>query len=594
MTAFARLKPGVQLKEAQADLATIASRLEKAYPEAYPKAYGYGIQAAPLRDDLTRRARTTFLVLLGGAGLVLLIACANVANLLLARLLKVQRELAVRAALGASRSRLVRQLLTESVMLSLAGGILGLALTPWAVRLLTSFAERFTTRAAEVKIDLPVLLFTFVVSIGTGILFGLAPAFSSKDDVTSAIKDGGGRSTSSKGRQKLRSGLVVGQVAVSFMLLMAAGLMIRSFVKLLEVNPGFNPTRLLTMRVTPNFTRYRSAAESIALSHKILERVGEVPALESVSLASNFPFNPQGVLTGPSTNPLEVEGKPQAKGELAPVVDITVVSPEYFGTIRQLLLDGRNFSGHDDTKAPLVGIINQTMARHRWRNENAIGKRVSIDGGRSWTKIIGIVADTKEYGLSRPMADELYISVDQAGFPGNLVVRTPLDSAAASPLIQKVLHGIDPQLAVDRVATVDHLEQEWVASPRIVTILLGLFATLALVISATGTAAVMALSVSQRTREVGVRMALGASHHSIVRMIVQQGLRLTLAGTVLGISGAVMLTPLLSSLLYATRPNDAVTYTAVLLIFLIVGLVACFLPARQVTSIDPVIALRQE
>jgi putative ABC transport system permease protein len=594
MTAFARLRPGVALEQAQADLSTIASRLEKAYPEAYPKAYGYGISAAPLRDDLTRRARTTFLVLLGGAGFVLLIACANVANLLLARLLKLERELAVRTALGATKIRLMRQLLTESVLLSLAGGALGLALAPPAVKLLTRFAERFTTRAAEVKIDEPVLLFTLLVSIGTGLLFGLAPALSSKEQLSEALKEGSGRTTGSRSRQRLRSGLVVAQVAVSFTLLVGAGLMIRSFVKLTEVDAGFNPDRLLTMRVTPNFSHYKTFNQSVVLSRDILRRVGEVGAVQSVSLASNFPFNPSGVASGPGTTPFEIEGKPQSKGELAPVVDITVVSAGYFETIRQLIVEGRDFNGHDDSKAPKVTIVNQTMAHHRWPGEDAIGKRVKLTGSDEWTKIIGVARDTKEYGLSRPISDEMYLPVEQSGFPGSLLVRTSIDPQALTPLVRKALHDVDSQLAIDKVATIDTLEQEWIASPRVITILLGLFAALALAISATGIAAVMALSVSQRTRELGVRMALGASQRTVVRMIVRNGLKLALAGTVVGVAGALTLTPLLSSLLYGTGPKDAITFIGVLLLFLAVSMVACFVPARQVTSIDPVIALRQE
>ncbi len=592
MTAFGRLKPGVRLEQAQADLSTIASQIERAYPDVYPKKYGYGIAAAPLRDELTRRARTTFLVLLGAAGFVLLIACANVGNLLLARLLKLERELAVRTALGASKMRLMRQLLTESVLLSLAGGGLGLALAPSAVRLLAKFAEQFTTRAPEVRIDGPVLLFTLVISIATGLLFGLAPAFSSAQQVSEALKQGSGRATASRGRQQLRGLLVVAQVAVSFMLLIGAGLMIRSFIKLEQVNPGFNPDRLLTMRLSPSFTK--TSSQFLTLAHNILRRVGGVGTVRSVALASNFPFNPAGIASGPSTTPFEIEGKPQSKGELAAIVDITVVSPDYFATIRQPILEGRNFTEHDDADAPGVGVINQTMAHHRWPMEDPTGKRVTFDGGKTWIKIIGVVGDTKEYGLARPMGDELYLPLNQAGFVGNLVVRTALDPLTVSPLIRSALHEVDPQLAVDQIATVESLEHESFASPRVMTMLLGLFAALALVISASGIAAVMALSVSQRTRELGIRMALGAERDSILAMVVRQGLGLAFIGTAVGIVGAIALTHLLSSLLYATSPTDVFTFIAVSGVFLSIAALACFIPARQVTSIDPLIALRQE
>ncbi len=594
MTAFGRLKPGVSLEQAQADLSTIAARLEKAYPEAYPKQFGYGIRVASLRDDLTRRARTIFLVLLGAAGFVLLIACANVANLLLARLLKLERELAVRTALGATKARLIRQLLTESLLLSIIGGALGLLLAPPAVTLLSRFAERFTTRAAEVSIDAPVLAFTFLVSIVTGILFGLAPAFSSGQQVGDALKQGIGRATTTRARQRLRSALVIGQVAVSFILLIGAGLMIRSFVKLQQVNPGFNPDRLLTMRLTADFSRYKTNEDFTALGRNVLRRVEGVGAIESAALASNFPFNPQGIAGGPSNTAFEIEGRPGSKREMARIVDITVVSPGYFHTIRQPLVNGRDFSQHDDAKSLKVAVINQAMARHRWPMTDPVGKRVTFDGGKSWVKIVGAVGDAREYGLDQPARDEIYLPTDQAGGAGNLVVRTALDPMVIAPATQSALREVDPQLAVDQISTIERLQHESITSPRVTTMLLGLFALLALVISASGIAAVMALAVSQRTHELGIRMALGASRNSVLQMIVRQGLALAVAGTLAGLAGAIALTRLLGSLLYATSPMDIFTFLAVSVLFMAVAGTACFIPAKQVTGIDPVIALRHE
>ncbi len=326
--------------------------------------------------------------------------------------------------------------------------------------------------------------------------------------------------------------------------------MARSFVKLMQVNPGFNQDRLLTMRLTPNFSRYQTRTQLLVLSRNILRRVGEVPGVQSRALASNFPFSRVGVVSGPGWTPFQIEGKPQSKGALAPAVDITIVSWAYFQTIHQPILSGRDFTEHDEFKSPSVAIINQTMAHHRWPAEDPIGTQISFDGGDHWIKVVGIAGDTKEYGLSQPVNDEVYLPDEQAGFTGNLVVRTSADPTTFSLLIRKALHDIDPQLAIDQVATVESLEQEWAASPRVITILLGLFAMLALAISATGIGAVMALSVNQRTRELGVRMALGASQPSVVRMIVGNGFRLALAGTIVGIAGAVALTPLMSSLLY--------------------------------------------
>ncbi|MEP6539063.1 MAG: ABC transporter permease [Bryobacteraceae bacterium] len=594
MTVFGRLKPGVPLEKAQADLATVAGQLGNAYPDAYPKSAGYSIAAEPLQNDLTRRAKATLLVLLGAAGFVLLIACANVANLLLARLLKLERELAVRAALGASRARLVRQLLTESVLLSITGGALGLAIAPFALDVLINFAGRFTTRAAEVTIDGPVLLFTFFISLVTGVLFGLAPAFSSGRHVSESLKMGSGRTTSSRGRQYLRSGLVIGQVAVSFMLLIGAGLMIRSFLKLQEVDPGFNTSHLLTLRLSPSFSRYTTPQQFINLWDNVLRNTKAVGGVESAALASNFPFSPNGVANGPGNVAFEIEGRLVSKGELAPQVDTTIISSDYFQTIQQPLVTGRDFTDHDDAKALKVAVINQTMARHRWPSEDPIGKRITFDHGDTWITISGVIADAREYGAQRAITDEIYLPLAQSAFAGNLVVRTSIDPMSVSSLIRAAIHSVDPQLAVDRVETIERLRGESVAAPRVTAILLGLFAMLALIISASGIAAVMALSVSQRRQELGIRMALGATRESIVRMVVGQGLTLALVGTVFGIAGAIALTRLLAALLYATSPTDMLTFCGVSAIFLSVAAVACFIPARQVTGIDPLIALRQD
>jgi len=594
MTVFGRLKPGATLANAQADLSTIAKQLERAYPDAYPKGAGYGLAVAPLQDELTRRARSVFLVLLGAAGLVLLIACANVANLFLARLLKLERELAVRSALGAGRLRLMRQLLTESLLLSTAGGALGLLLAPIAMRLLMKFAERFTTRADEIRLDTPILLFTLAVSLGTGLLFGLAPAFSSIRGSGDALKQAGGRVTASRGGERLRAGLVLAQVAVSFMLLIGAGLMIRSFLRLEEQNPGFNPDRLLTLRITPSFSHYTQAGQLQTLWDNVLRRARAIGGVESAALCTNFPFNPQGIATGPGSTTFEIEGRPVSKGELAPLVDATVISDGYFETIRQPLASGRTFTPFDDSKAKLVAVINQTMARHRWPGEDPIGKRVKFQGNNGWTQIVGVIADAHEYGLGRPVEDELYLPLDQSGFAADLVVRTSFQPTSLVPLVRAAIHDVDSRLALDQIATIESLQSDSVASPRVTAMLMGLFAILAMVVSASGIAAVMALSVSQRAHELGVRMALGAQRNTIIYMVVRQGLLLALGGTAIGIAGALALTRLLSSLLFDTSPTDAFTFTAISLLFMTVAAVASFVPARQVTAIDPLIALRQE
>ncbi|HME09831.1 MAG TPA: FtsX-like permease family protein, partial [Bryobacteraceae bacterium] len=489
--------------------------------------------------------------------------------------------------------RLLRQLMTESLLLSLAGGLLGLALAPPTVHLLSQFAERFTTRASEIHIDAPVLLFTFLISMVTGILFGLAPAFSARTDVSEALKQGAGRTTTSRGGQRLRAALVVAQVAVSFVLLIGAGLMIRSFLRLVQENPGFNSTRLLTMRITPNATHY-SHDQQAPLGRTILAKVRGLPGVESAAMATNFPFNPGGVASGPGSSDFQIEGRPVSKQELAPRTDANGVSDGYFETIRQASIEGRTFTARDDEKSLPVAVVNQAMVRHRWPSESPIGKRVSFDNGATWIKIVGIVGDAKEYGLSHPVGDEIYVPVAQFGFVSDLVVRTTMEPMAVWPSIRGGLRQVDAQLAVDQVDTVEHLEAEYLTSPRVTTLLLGLFAGLALLVSAGGIAAVIALSVRQRSNELGIRMALGASKESILAMVVRQGVLLALGGAVLGVVGALALTRLLGSLLYATSPTDTFTFGAVFVLFVGVATVASLFPARQVTSIDPLIALRQE
>ena len=594
MTAFARIRPGAPVEQVQADLSTVASQMEKSNPDVYPASYGYSMHVAPLREDLTRRARTTFLVLLAAAGLVLLIACANVANLLLARLLKLGRELAIRSALGAGKGRLVRQVLIESVLLSLGGAALGLLLAPAALSLLTKFAERFTTRAGEIRLDTPVLLFTLLIALATGILFGLAPALSLNKNSGEALKQAGGRATVSRGGNRLRGALVVAQVAVSFTLLIGAGLMIRSFARLMQVNPGFSADHLLTMRLSPNFSRIRGREQGIALSKNILQRVSSISGVQSAALASNFPFGPGGIASGPGSVGFVIEGRPVSTGELAPLVDTTIVSADYFQAIRQPITAGRGFTDHDDANSVQVAVINQTMKNHRWPNEDPVGRRISFDQGQHWVQIVGIAGDVREYGLDRPPGDEVYQPVLQSGFPGSLVMRTQADPMSMAAGVRAVLHDVDSQLAVDQVQTLERWEQESFATPRVTTILLGLFAGLALLISAAGIAAVIALSVTQRTSELGLRMALGASRESVVAMVLQQGLTMVAVGIAAGIAGSIGLTRLLSSLLYATSPTDSTTFGAVALAFMAVAAAACFVPALQVTTIDPLIALRQE
>jgi putative ABC transport system permease protein len=589
---FARLKPGVRPEQAQADLSVIASQIATAHPDVYPPSSGYSLGLDTLKYDLTHDAHTAFLVLLGVAAFVLLVACANVANMMLARLLKLEKEMAVRAALGAGKMRLLRQLLTESVLLSVTGGVLGLAIAPLTLKMLAGFAARFTPRAAEVRLDTPILLFTLLVSLATGILFGLVPALSPWKGAGDSLLHGA-RTTSGRARQTLRASLVVAQVAVSFVLLIGAGLMIRSFLKLGRENPGFDPVHVLSARVGIPGYRYQTPASRRLVRDNITRKVEAIAAVESVAWASGVPLSPGSLQFGPNNQDFEIEGRPVSKGALAPIVDIMWVDPNYFPTIRQALVKGRNFNAHDDQASIPVVVINQAMARHRWPNEDPIGKRITFDHD-TWVTIVGIVGDTREYGLNHPAQDEAYLPADQNGFVSSLVVRAGIDPEAVLPLVRTAIREVDPFLPVDQVATLPRFEYESLAPSRLMTILLAIFAGLAVLISASGIAAVMALNVSQRTHELGVRLALGAPQSAILRLVIRHGLVLAVAGTAAGAAGAVALTRLLSTLLYQTDPTDAAVFLAVSVVFLAVATFACYVPARQVTSIDPLNALRQE
>jgi putative ABC transport system permease protein len=438
----------------------------------------------------------------------------------------------------------------------------------------------------------------------------LAPAFSSSKRAAESMKQGNGRTTGSRGRQALRSGLVVTQVAVSFMLLIGTGLMLRGFIKLTEVNPGFRTDHLFTLRLTPNFAKYDlmgtgNQSSIPTLIDSITRHIKAINGVESATLVSNVPLSPSGIASGPGFNDFLIFGRPLSQGQLAPTVDITVTDSNYFQTIGQPVVAGRFFTEHDDSKSVPVAVVNETMARRNWPSSDPVGQRIAFAfKPDAWITIVGVVSDTHEYGLAKPTKSEIYMPMAQnfpntvtatvGGFTGNLILRTAYDPSAAAPLVRAALRDVDPFMGLDQIGTIENFQYESMAAPRVTTTLLGVFAALALLISTSGIAAVMTLSVTQRTRELGIRMALGAERRSIVAMVVRQGLWLALLGVAAGICGAMALTRLLSSLLYATSPTDVLTFLTVSLVFLAVGAAACFVPARQVTAIDPLTALREE
>lgn len=594
MSVFGRLKPGVTEAQAQSDLAAIAARMKQQYPENYPANRGFQLASASLREALTKDARPTFLVLLGTAGLVLLLACANVANLTLSRVMRREREMALRSSLGASRGRLVRQLLTENTLLSLLGGLFGIGFAALSLQLLISFAERFTPRASEITLDGFVLLFTVIVSVVTGVAFGLLPALATRTNLALTLKEGSGQASAGALRQRLRSGLVVAQVAISFMLLIGAGLMMRSFIKLQQVSAGFDPEKVLVMRTSPNWSKYSTAQQYRDFSQHLLEKVKTVPGVLTAAMTTNYPLNPQGIANGPSKRNFIIEGQANADTEQLPYADPRIISPDYFLTLRQPLVKGRFFTAADHEKAMQVAIINQALARHRWGNDDPLGKRISFDRGTTWLTIVGIVGDSKSYGLTQEAADEAYAPIAQAGGAGFLLIRSAADPVSLVRQLRAAVYDLDAETAIDHVRTLEESRSEALASPRLTTLLLGLFAVLALLITATGLAGVIALSVSQRTHELGIRLALGASPRNILLMVLRQGMQLVLLGLGVGLLGALALTRVMNKLLFAVAPTDPLTWLAVSVVLAVVAALACFVPARRVTLIDPLQALRSE
>jgi predicted permease len=593
LRAFARLTPGATLAGAQKDLADLAARMAKDNPGSYPASIKMTLRPMPLREELTRQARPTFLMLAATVGLVLLIACANVANLTLSRLVRREREMALRSALGAGKGRLARQLLTESVAVALVGGALGLAVALAGRQLLVLFAARFTPRAAEIAIDGPVLLFTFGVSLVAGIGLGLIPALSSRRSLVSALQDGRDPAAAAPGRLRMRNALIVAQVAISFVLLAGAGLMLRTLWKLRQIDPGFKTERVLTSRLDLNFTRYRDREKQLDFNERLLSRLAAEPGVVTAALAGRFPLA-EG---GPSSGRFRIDGRPPVAEETLPRADFQRVSADYFKTIGVPVLQGRGVADADRDNAPKVAVVNKTMAAHYWPGKSPIGERIGVNGNApeeiDWLTIVGVSGDVRQYGLAKPPVDQVYVSLMQyPGLSTACLVRTSSEPKALTAAVRNAVHSIGPEQPVDRFRTLEEMHANALDMPRLTAVLLAAFAGLALVITATGIAGVISFTVGQRRQEFGIRMALGALPGSVVRMVLRQGMRLVLLGLAIGVAGAFALSRLFSSLLYETTPSDPPTYLAVAAVLGLVAAVACFVPARRATTVDPMVVLR--
>jgi len=587
---FGRMKPNVKPTEAEADLSAVAASMQKEFSNDYPEGSDLKVDVTPLKTELTHDAKPTMLFLLAAAGFVLLIACANVANLNLARMVRRERELGVRTAMGANRVRLFRQLLTESSLLALLGGALGLLLATGGLQLLAAYVARFTPRAREVHIDITVLLFTLAVALFVSVLTGTAPAVARRENLITTLKEGGSQATLGTARGKLRSALIVAQVAVSFLLLIGAGLTVRSLINLQRVDPGFRPENVLTVQLSLDFSRYTSNEKTLSFYDSLLEKVQALPGVTSVAAAGVFPLDKSPAFN----NQFVIEGQ-QGNATEKPIAELNVITPGYLQVLGIPLLSGRNFDRRDRPESAKVAIINQSVARHHWPKEDPVGRRISVDNGQTWTQIIGVIGDVHEHGLDQPASDLIYLPFAQ--FPQNgpaLMARTQGDPMAVARTAVQRLYEVDPNQPAGRIQSLEQYRADSIAAPRLTANLLGLFALLALAIAAAGIGGVMALAVSQRTHEIGVRMAIGARPAEIVRMILGQGMGLALVGVILGIATAFALTRAVKTFLFGVTPNDPATFLAVAAVLAAAALAACYLPARRASQVDPLRALRSE
>ena len=589
LNVIARLKPGITREQAQAEMEGIAARLEQAYPVENT---GHTARVVSLHEQTVGDVRPALLILLGAVGLVLLIACANVANLLLARAAGRAKEMSIRTALGASRTRLVRQLLTESTLLALAGGTVGLLLAVWGLDLLIALSPENIPRLHEVNLDARVLAFTLAVSLLTGLIFGLAPALQASSlDLNSSLKEGGRGTTEGTGRRRMRGALVVFEVALTLVLLIGAGLMIRSFSRLQQVDPGFRADNLLTMELSMPPARFNESEDQAANFYReVLNRIGTLPGVQSVGATWILPLSGQGAGTG-----FEIEGYTPAPNERINTA-FSSISPRYFETMSIPLIRGRAFTDSDTAQSQGVVIINEAFARRYFSSQDPIGRRIRQRGeDNDWLTIIGVVGDVRHRGLTEEPQAEMYLSYLQSPFPFmNVVIRTTSDPSNLTAAVRREVWAVNPNQPVANVSTMNQLMSNSIARTRFNTLLLQLFASVALALSVVGLYGVMAYSVAQRTHEIGVRMALGAQRRDVLKMVVGQGMILVTIGIALGLASAFAATRLMATLLYGVSATDPVTFIGIALLLIVAAFVACYIPARRATKIDPMVALRYE
>jgi putative ABC transport system permease protein len=586
--ALGRLKPGVTIDQARAEMTSIERRLEQQYPDTNT---GIGISLIPTQEQTVKEIRPALLVLLGAVAFMLLIACANIANLLLARAASRQKEIAIRTALGASRLRVLRLLLAESLMLSLAGGLLGLLLAFWGTDALMALAPDNIPRLSEVGVDDRVFGFTLAVSLVTGIFFGLIPAIhASKPDLNEALKEGSRGAMGSSAGKRTRSVLVAVEVALSLVLLIGAGLMIKSFARLQQMSLGFNPENVLAVSLTLSQSSYPEAREQAAFFQETLDRLQSLPGVKSAGATTALPLTLE--LSG---SDFRIEGHPEPEAGKEMLIHTRSASPGYFGTLGISLIKGRDFSDRDTSDAPKTAIINNELARTYFSNEDPLGKRITFDDGQSWISIVGVIGDVKQLGLDSSAKPEVYFPYLQVSDPSmSLVVRTTSDPLSLVAAVKNQIQTIDKDLPIDQAKTMQQLLAESVSGRRFNMLLLSVFALVALVLAVVGIYGVMSYTVTQRTHEIGIRVAIGAQSRDVFRMVIGQGMILAMIGVAFGLVGAFGLTRLMTTMLFGVEPTDPATFVSIAVLLTIVALVACCIPGRRATKVDPLVALRYE
>ncbi len=584
----ARLKNGVSLQQAQSEMNVLAEQFAKQYPDSNK---GWGVKLFVLPDYVVRDVKVVLYTLLGAVGCVLLIACANIANLLLARGNARLREISIRAALGAGRSRIIRQLLTESVLLSVFGGLLGILIAKWGLDALLALAPSNLPRIKELGLDPAALGFTLVLSVVTGLIFGVAPAWlATGHDLNTTLKDASRGSTESGHRAWFRSGLVVAEVALALLLLTGAGLLVRSFVKLSGVSPGFEPANATVINLSLPMGRYGKPEQQSAFADQLIANLRTLPGVKAVGITHTLPLVGDWVLG------FTIDGRPPIAPSDLPNTNYYAVTPDYFRAMGIRLVRGRLFTEQDDAKAAHVAVINETLARQHFPNEDPIGKRINITNGPdTWREIVGIVSDVRQYGVDRPNTNQSYEPFAQKPFENiTAVVRTEGDARALQKSLRAEVFAVDKEQPVSSIRQLSDILADTIARQRFAMLLLTVFSLVALVISSIGIYGVMAYSVSQRTGEIGIRMALGATAGDVLRLILRQGLTVIGLGLGVGLLAAVAATRVVASILYNTNPRDPLTLGLIALALGAVAFVACLIPALRATRIDPLTALRAE